>query len=353
MASLAAAGAPPRGADKEAYAPSDGSLQSISSNPQSSSSAIAIPRRGVSPSPDDDKSGDRESDTFEHVMGSLDRSEEGVAGLTERISGIGFEMDMDATRFSIGDYTMGLGPDGVPSPARASEGMGSLMSMDDRDSFVAPRSSLSAFEGGDRESFAPARSSLDAVSGPRTSLHNPFAESERPSVGDAAAVKEAPVSPITITMSKKSAGAEQTSTPENPVAFDDEKGLTSISNDWVNAAQEPADKLEMAKFGGAAAVLTTPKQIKREQSKCDIAEVRQIWSNCCGSSRRNSSASVAGAAQQQEFQSDKKRDNTTRGMTSDLMMGRRTSQKISARDSPSVTTQRKHPIMNVKFGDDE
>ena len=185
MASLAAAGAPPRGADKEAYAPSDGSLESISSNPQSSSSAIAIPRRGVSPSPDDDKSGDRESDTFEHVMGSLDRSEEGVAGLTERISGIGFEMDMDATRFSIGDYTMGLGPDGVPSPARASEGMGSLMSMDDRDSFVAPRSSLSAFEGGDRESFAPARSSLDAVSGPRTSLHNPFAESERPSVGDA------------------------------------------------------------------------------------------------------------------------------------------------------------------------
>ena len=331
-------------ADQKAHAESNGPRSSPGS---SASAGITIPR-AESPVHAEDKNGDRVSDTFDHVMGSLDRSEEGVAGLTERISGMGFDMEPDA-RFSMGEYMTGIGGDGMASPARASEGMGSLLSLDDdRESFAPQRSSLSAFEGPDRESFAPARSSLDDVAGPRSSLENPFAGSERLSVDDADATKKYQTSPITITMGRKGSVDETVSTPENLVAFDDEKGLTGISNDWVNAAQTPAAKLEMAKRGGAAAVLTTPKQIKREQSKCDIAEVRAIWSKCCGSARRNSSESAV-AGHQKEFQSDKKRDNTTRGMANELMMGRRTSQKISARDSPSVTMQRKHPMINSEL----
>ena len=144
-------------ADQKAHAESNGPRSSPGS---SASAGITIPR-AESPVHAEDKNGDRVSDTFDHVMGSLDRSEEGVAGLTERISGMGFDMEPDA-RFSMGEYMTGIGGDGMASPARASEGMGSLLSLDDdRESFAPQRSSLSAFEGPDRESFAPARSSLD------------------------------------------------------------------------------------------------------------------------------------------------------------------------------------------------
>lgn len=281
---------------------------------------------------------DLDPGAFDHVVGSLeDRS---VNGLTERISGMDF-LDADASdaRFSMGEYNMGVGQDGL-SPSRPSEGMGSIISLEGED--LNNRSSLSAFEGVDRESYAPARNSLEALSGPRTSLENPFAGSDDPSTSDAGMRAER-VAPITITDDSKRR-IELPTAPECLVAFDDEKGFVGAEGDWVNAAQTPADKLDQIKAGGAAAVLTTPKQLKREQSKCDIAEVRQIWSNCCGS-RRNSSAQSPTAGHD-GLPVDKKRASATRELTSELMIGRRTSQKLNARDSPSVTEQRKYPTLD-------
>lgn len=299
---------------KSAETSSDGSGHS---NPQSSSNLTS--KEGFSHS-----EAGRESETFDNILGSLERTSE-VDSLTERISGIG--LDFDDTRFSMGDYI--IDDDQAGSLPRGSDGMGSVLSLEGED--LRDRPSISAFEAAD--SFPRGRNSIEALPGAQSSLGNPLDVS--------GSFSETMPNSIKYSISDSVHKTTDNEDTDGVVQFDDEKGIVDAEKDWVNAAQMPANKIEQIKAGGAAAVLTTPKQMKKEQSKCDIAEVREIWSNCCGTGR-GASDTLAST----KLIKEKKRLNANIRFKDDMMQGRRTSQKLSARDSPSLMTQRKHLLLN-------